>query len=133
MRKNSSKRHFNVAAGIIWKGGKLLITKRPEGGHLSGFWEFPGGKQEGNESLTQCLEREIREELGISIKPSRLLLTVNHEYGSKQVSLHFFECSLLSGQPQVLQCAEIRWVRPEELHLYHMPPPDQKIIPLLLS
>jgi mutator protein MutT len=126
-----SKPHFHVTAGLLWKDGKLLITKRPQGSHLAGFWEFPGGKQEPNESLEKCLEREIKEELGIAVKVQRSLLQVDHEYENKSISLHLFHCSIISGEPRPLGCDGIKWVLPEDLSEYPLPPPDYLVLPHL--
>ena len=120
-----------MTAGLIRQEGKLLITKRPAGSHLAGFWEFPGGKQEEGETLEACLQREVREELGIEIIPDGCLLSIDHEYQQHIVSLHFFRCHLMSGNPQPLECEELRWVCPRELDLYRFPPPDKSIIDLL--
>lgn len=122
------KPHYFVTAGLLWQGRRLLITKRPEGSHLAGFWEFPGGKKEDGESLEECLEREIREELNIVVRAEKLLFKVDHEYETRSVSLHFFRCTLLSGRPEPVGCDEIRWVHPENLSDYHFPPPDLAII-----
>jgi mutator protein MutT len=132
-RIRNSKPHINVTAALIFQDGNILITKRPPGYHLAGMWEFPGGKQEPDESLEECLEREIKEELDIEISADRLYSTVKHEYEKKIVSLHVFECTFLSGVPKAIECQEIKWVRPEALHLYEFPPPDQEIIELLVS
>jgi mutator protein MutT len=128
-----SKPHFHVTAGLLWKDGKLLITKRPQGSHLAGFWEFPGGKQEPNESLERCLEREIKEELGIAVKVQRHLLQVDHEYENKSISLHLFHCSVISGEPRPLGCDGIKWVLPEDLSEYPLPPPDYLVLPHLME
>ena len=127
----SSKPHYDVAAGLIWKDGRILITKRPQGSHLAGYWEFPGGKQEGEETLEKCLEREIREELGVSVRAGELLFSIEHEYGNKTISLHLFRCLQLQGQPQALEGQETRWVTPRDLDNYTFPPPDLKIIDFL--
>ena len=124
----SSKPHYHVTAGIIRLDGKVLITRRPKGSHLEGFWEFPGGKQEPLESLSQCLVREIREELGLDIEPGREILVVQHEYEEKKITLHFFQCRLVSGQPKPLEGQEMAWIRPDELAPCRFPPPDRKII-----
>ena len=124
-----SKPHFHVTAGLVWKDGKLLITRRPEGSHLAGYWEFPGGKQEHGESLEACLEREIREELGMEVKAVKHLLQIDHEYETKSITLHLFQCSWLSGTPTPIGCSEIRWVRPEDLANYQLPPPDLQLLP----
>ena len=110
-------------------GRKILITRRPEGTHLGGYWEFPGGKLEGSETLEACLVREIREELGIVIRPDTHLLTVEHEYPAKRVTLHFYACTPLEEtSPRGLEGQEIRWVRPGELPSFHFPPPDHQMI-----
>jgi mutator protein MutT len=130
---NAPKPHINVTAALIFQDGNILITKRPPGYHLAGMWEFPGGKQEPDESLEDCLEREIKEELDIEIRADRLFSTVRHEYEKKIVSLYFFECRHLSGDPKPVEFQEIKWVKPEDLNLYEFPPPDQEIIELLAS
>lgn len=132
--KNSeTKPHINVTAGLILKDGNILIAKRPPGYHLAGLWEFPGGKQENGESLEECLEREIREELDIDIRADGLLKTVVHEYEKKIVSLHVFECTHLKGEPKSLDGQEIKWVKPSELRRFEFPPPDREVIKLLMS
>lgn len=131
MAVKSSKPHFHVTAGLLWLDGKVLIAKRPEGSHLAGFWEFPGGKQEMGETLKRCLEREIREELGADVRAEKLLLTVDHEYRSRIISLHLFLCDHLGGELQPLGCEEMRWVCPKDLTQYRFPPPDERIIQFL--
>ena len=126
-----SKPHFHVTAGLVWKDGKLLITRRPEGSHLAGYWEFPGGKQEPGESLKACLEREIQEELDMEVKAAKHLLQIDHDYEIKSITLHLFLCDWLSGDPTPIGCDEIRWVKPEELANYHLPPPDIQLLPLI--
>ena len=128
MKQNNKKPHFHVTAGLIWQDGRLLITKRPEGSHLAGFWEFPGGKQESDETLKRCLRREIKEELGLDIRANELLLTVQHEYETKLITLHIFDCTSLKGTPQALERQDMKWVDPNDLQQYTFPPPDQKII-----
>jgi len=127
----TSKPHFHVAAGLIWRDGTVLLTRRPKGTHLAGYWEFPGGKQEQGESLEACLEREILEELGVRVKVNEHLLQVDHEYDEKSISLHLFHCSRLVGEPQTIGCDDMRWVNPQDLDLYQLPPPDIRIIPFI--
>lgn len=125
------KKKIAVTAAIIRHEGKILITERPEGTHLEGMWEFPGGKKEEGESLGECITREIREELGVQVNPEVLLLTVTHEYDLKIVDLHVFECALVKGTPMPLEGQKMRWVRPDEMSCLTFPPPDQKIIEFL--
>ena len=129
---HDKKPHIHVTAGLIRKDGKVLIARRPKGCHMAGLWEFPGGKQEDNETLKDCMEREIREELGIDVRAKKLLLTVHHEYDTKLVDLHFFECVLIKGSPKTLDGQEVKWVDPGDLIEYEFPPPDKKIIEFLI-
>ena len=122
---------IQVAAGLIEKDRRYLITKRPAGVHLAGFWEFPGGKRETGESLEQCLLRELKEELGIDITPGSPFHIIRHEYPEKLVELHFFRCTIRRGEPQALGCEEWRWVAPEVLANYDFPPADRPIIDML--
>ena len=122
------KRQITVTAAIIWQNGKILITKRPEGTHLEGLWEFPGGKKEESETLEECIVREIKEELGIKVRPEKRLLTVNHEYKTKIVDLHIFECTLVNGLPVPMEGQDMKWVRPHDMAGYSFPPPDIEVI-----
>ena len=131
MGNSPSKPHFHVAAGLIRKNGRILITKRPEGSHLAGFWEFPGGKQEAGETLERCLEREIQEELGVRVKAGELLYSLLYEYESKTISLHLFRCLDFQGQPKALEAQDVRWVTPQDLKKFKFPPPDLAIIEFL--
>jgi A/G-specific adenine glycosylase len=128
VKAKNNKPHFHVTAALIWKNGKILIAKRPKGRHFGGFWELPGGKQEKGESLRQCLEREIREELGMRVITGQALPMVSHEYTFKSISLHPFHCAPLEGEPKALGCEEIRWVAPSELVTFNFPPPDIGVI-----
>jgi len=129
LRKN--KPHLEVAAGLIQRHGKILITKRPAGSHLAGYWEFPGGKKEEGETLPECLEREIREELGVNVRVERFLCRVEHEYESKSISLHLYKCSAPDEEPVPVGCESLAWVEPKELGNFLMPPADEKFISLI--
>jgi len=131
VKGQDKKPHYHVTAGLIRKNGRVLIAKRPKGSHLEGYWEFPGGKQEKGESLGECLEREIREELGLRVKTDQAFLTVEHDYGSKAISLHVFNCTCLAGEPKALECQEIRWVAQGDLFKFSFPPPDMKVVEFL--
>ncbi len=131
MKEPVEKPHFHVTAAVIWKDGKVLIAQRPEGSHLGGYWEFPGGKQERNETLKECLVREVEEELGLKVEPIDTLMTVDHDYGQKRVSLHFFNCVAVEGEPKSLQCQRFLWAEPGELARFNFPPPDYQLIHVL--
>jgi 8-oxo-dGTP diphosphatase len=133
VKEKNPKRHCHVTAGLISRDGRLLVTKRPEGKHLAGFWEFPGGKQEENETLEACLEREIKEELGMEVHAVKHVLTIDHTYEDRSISLHLFECAEIRGEPKPLESPEIRWVLPHQLSQYRLPPPDLKILPAVIK
>ncbi|NQU13447.1 MAG: 8-oxo-dGTP diphosphatase MutT [Desulfobacteraceae bacterium] len=133
MKIQNRKPHFHVTAGLVWDKGRVLIAKRPKGSHLEGLWEFPGGKKEGDERLAECMEREMAEELGIRVRAEEALLTVEHEYPTKTITLHVFNCTSLRGEARALQCQEVRWVDPKDLARFAFPPPDRKVIEALIS
>src|SRR5437763_15979588 len=105
----------DVAAGLVFRDGKLLITQRPADAHLGGLWEFPGGKREPNETFEECLARELREELGIEVAIGELLESLTHEYAEKTVHLRFYRCQWHRNEPQALGCPAFKWVTADEL------------------
>src|SRR3954468_14591876 len=103
-----------VAAGLVFRHGQLLIAQRHAQSHLGGLWEFPGGKREPNETILECLERELMEELGIEVKIGPLVQTVDHVYPEKSVRLHVYRCTWSRHEPQKLGCPDFRWVTRHE-------------------
>lgn len=117
-----------VTAGLLFRKGKLLITQRPPGKHLAGFWEFPGGKQDLGETLEECLVRELKEELGVQVIVEDLIEKTTHTYPEKTVELNFFRCKLVAGEPQELECSAHKWVTAGELDNFKFPPPDYGVV-----
>jgi mutator protein MutT len=105
-------RPIEVAAGLVFRGGKLLITQRPLESHLGGLWEFPGGKREEGESFEQCLRRELAEELGIEVEVFDLAEELTHAYAEKLVHLKFFRCRWLRHEPRAILCRDWAWIGP---------------------
>src|SRR4030095_9474868 len=95
---------IEVAAGLIFREGLVLLAQRPPGPHLAGLWESPGGRREAGESWEACLARELREELGIEVKVAGLYSRISHSYEDRIVELRFFLCRLSSGEPRPLGC-----------------------------
>jgi 8-oxo-dGTP diphosphatase len=117
-----------VAAGLVFRNSKLLITQRRPGDHLAGLWEFPGGKREANESYEDCLERELREELGIEVEVLELIQSLTHAYPEKTVHLRFFRCVLRQNEPQPLACHALAWISRDELNDFAFPAADATLI-----
>lgn len=122
-----------VSAALIFHGGKLLIAQRHVDAHLGGLWEFPGGKREAGETFEQCLAREIREELGVEIAVGELFEEVTHAYPEKSVHLKFFICRLISGEPQPLGCAAVKWIEKPQLADHKFPAADAQLLEKLKS
>ena len=125
------KASIEVAAALIFDSDRLLIAQRPPGVHLEGLWEFPGGKREPGETYEACLLREIREELGCEVLVGPMLHEAEHAYPEKCVRIRFFQCQLVSGVPEPLECAALRWVSPDSLGQFQFPEADQALIELL--
>jgi len=123
-----NRKFIEVSAALIFRGGKLLITQRHADAHLGGLWEFPGGKREAGESFEQCLVREIREELGVEISVGKLFEEIRHDYTEKSVHLKFFLCKILSGEPQPLDCAALKWIDWPQLAAHEFPAADAQLL-----
>lgn len=122
------KKIVEVGCAIIRHQGKLLIAQRKYGANLGGYWEFPGGKKEKEESILDCLTREVFEELGVMILPEEELCTRWHDYPERRLKLRFYLCTWVSGKPVKKDCLDFRWAAPEELNRYLFPPADRDII-----
>jgi A/G-specific adenine glycosylase len=124
----ASTPHYTVTAAIIRKPGMVLITQRPLNGLLGGLWEFPGGKLLPGEELTACLQREIREELGMDITVGCLIGVYHHAYTHFRITLHAFACQPVNSvEPRPLQVNDLRWVEPSQLREYPMGKIDRLI------
>ena len=120
-----------VAAGLVFREGKLLLTQRYANAHLGGLWEFPGGKREPEETFEQCLHRELKEELGIEVQIHEVVESLDHEYPEKTVLLKFFRCTWRRHEPQSLGCPAFQWVSVAELDRYEFPAADARLLKML--
>jgi mutator protein MutT len=113
---------------VIEHRGRILIAQRPPGTFLAGFWEFPGGKRKDGETLEQCLVREVREELGVAIRPGRFVGRADHAYPDRDVVLYFVVCSWLYGRAAALECRAFCWAPVAELKRFNFLPADTDVI-----
>jgi mutator protein MutT len=119
---------IDVAAGLIFRQGRLLLARRRPGDHLGGLWEFPGGKREPGETFAECLRRELREELGVEVEVGEVIESVTHDYAARRVRLEFLRCRLLQGEPRALGCQELVWVSAGELRAFEFPAADARLL-----
>lgn len=120
-------RAIAVVAAVIERESRILITRRPAGTHLAGFWEFPGGKAQPGETKPEALAREIHEELGVFATVGEPLEIVEWAYPDKHVRIEFFRCAI-DGEPRPLEGQEMAWVHPAELGRYEFPPADAVLL-----
>jgi 8-oxo-dGTP diphosphatase len=123
-------KHLEVAIGIIHQASCVLICQRHNTGSFPGLWEFPGGKIEPGERPEQSLIRELEEELGIVVKAECLapLTFASHAYPDFHLLMPLYVCRRWQGFVEARERQALKWVRPNELHNYPMPPADEPLI-----
>ena len=122
-----------VAAALIDIDGRVLLSRRPEGKHMAGLWEFPGGKIGDGETPEAALIREMREELAIDTAESCLapLTFASHEYDDFHLLMPLYVCRVWKGTATPREGQELKWVRPDDLSSYPMPPADAPLVAIL--
>ncbi|WP_410510610.1 A/G-specific adenine glycosylase [Nodosilinea sp. E11] len=121
--------HKQIGVAVIWnEQDQILIDRRKQEGLLGGLWEFPGGKLEPGETIEACIAREIQEELGMEIAVGDRLCTVTHAYSHFKVTLNVHHCTHLSGDPQAIECDEVRWVTLDTIEEFPFPKANIHII-----
>jgi mutator protein MutT len=121
-----------VVAAVIERDGQLLVSRRLDGTHLAGFWEFPGGKLEPGEPHEAGLARELQEELGVDATIGDELLVTEHVYPERTVRLHFRHATIAS-EPRPLIGQDIRWIARAKLDQLRFPDADRELIDLLIK
>ncbi|MGB2765472.1 MAG: (deoxy)nucleoside triphosphate pyrophosphohydrolase [Propionicimonas sp.] len=116
-------RRIEVVGAVIMQADRVLCTQRGAGS-LAGRWEFPGGKVEPGESPEDALAREIREELGCTVKVGAKVVTTEHEYDFGVVSLTTFYCAVVKEEPTISEHTACVWLPPSELQTLNWAPAD---------
>ncbi len=123
----------HVAVGVIHREGRILLSRRHLDSHQGGLWEFPGGKVEPGEQVTDALRRELEEELGIRVQACEPLLEVRHDYGDKEVWLDVWWVGEYSGQEQGREGQPLCWASPEQLTALAFPAANIPIVEAVIS
>jgi 8-oxo-dGTP diphosphatase len=124
-----------AACALIDPDGRVLLAQRPEGKAMAGLWEFPGGKVEAGERPEKSLIRELKEELGIVVNEECLapLTFASHRYPEFQLLMPLYVCRRWEGIAAAREGQKLKWVRPNDLRNYSMPPADEPLIPHLIN
>lgn len=122
---------IDVTAAVIERDGKFLVCRRPKNKGNALLWEFPGGKLEVGEELSDCLIRECREELDITVSVGELVCESVYTYPDITVRLHFFRSDIVFGEPVCKEHEEIKWVEKEKLRELEFCPADREIISII--
>ena len=124
-----------AACALIDTDGRVLLTERPAGKSMAGLWEFPGGKIEPGERPEESLIRELKEELGITVREPCLapLTFASHAYPEFHLLMPLYVCRRWQGIVSGAEGQELAWVRPDRLRGYAMPPADLPLIPFLID
>jgi len=116
-----------VVAAVVERNGRFLVTRRLDGTHLAGCWEFPGGKVHEGETHEAALAREISEELNADILNLRKIFHTAHTYPERVVELHFFRGELM-GDPEPMLGQALRWIARDQFKSLDFPPADAELI-----
>ncbi|HWK95207.1 MAG TPA: (deoxy)nucleoside triphosphate pyrophosphohydrolase [Pseudolabrys sp.] len=124
-----------AACALVDADGRVLLAQRPPGKPMAGLWEFPGGKVESGERPEVTLIRELKEELGISVKEDCLapLTFASHAYPDFHLLMPLYVCRRWEGTATALEGQNLTWVRPNKLRDYEMPPADVPLIAHLMA
>ncbi len=122
---------YHIAAGIVAKQDKLLITKRKADGLLGGLWEFPGGKLNKGEQASAACIREIKEETGLQVKIDTHLATIHHAYTHFKIKMEVFCCSYVSGRVRLNGPVDHQWIKLKDISRFAFPKANLKFIPLI--
>jgi len=126
--KRKAVPHYDVGLSLVWRRGKLLITRRPPDVMLGGLWEFPGGKRHEGEALETTVHRELLEETGLDVTVAAPFVTARHAYSHFKVTLHAFHCTSSRGRVRLCGADGFRWVRVADIRRFPFPTGSLKII-----
>ncbi|HEV2294217.1 MAG TPA: (deoxy)nucleoside triphosphate pyrophosphohydrolase [Tepidisphaeraceae bacterium] len=122
-------KQVDAAIAVVTRGGRILVCQRHDTDTLGGYWEFPGGKREHDETLEQCLARELMEELAIRATPLAQLTLIEHNYPHARIRLFPFVCELEEGmEPRAIECQAMEWIDPPRVKTFRFPPANDALL-----
>lgn len=124
-----------AACALVDADGRVLLAQRPAGKAMAGLWEFPGGKIETGERPEETLIRELKEELGITVREACLapLTFASHTYPEFHLLMPLYVCRRWEGTVIATEGQQLAWVKPNRLREYDMPPADVPLIAHLMA
>jgi len=132
--KQKRRPHEQIGVGIIVNGeDEVLVALRPEDGMLGGMWEFPGGKQEADETIEEAVKRELREELGVEVTITKPFMKLDHTYSHLKITMHAYLCRLESGTPKAKESQKIRWITIDSLADIPFPKANRQLTEKLMN
>tara|TARA_B000000475_G_scaffold200083_1_gene162662 strand:+ start:232 stop:1293 length:1062 start_codon:yes stop_codon:yes gene_type:complete len=132
-KKTNKFPHYTIGVGVIWNKNKILITKRKKNALLGGLWEFPGGKILKNESIENCVKREIYEELSINVDILKFITKVKHSYSHFRITLHAYHCIYKKGKIVCNASDDWKWITPNQFKKFAFPKANHHIFPHILN
>ena len=119
---------IKVVCGIIYKDDKILLTRRKKGKSLEGFWEFPGGKVEKEETDTVALKRELKEELELEISELNYFSENKHNYNTFSIHLVAYKCTALDDPKKLVDHDKFEWVMVNEIGDFNLADADRPLL-----
>ena len=124
----TERARVEVAIALVFRDGRLLVTKRRAEAHLGGLWELPGGKLRPGETAEACAVREVREETRVVVVARARRDTIEWDYPERRVALHPVECDWLEGDGELVEVSDLAWVTRSELLARPFPPANAALI-----
>jgi 8-oxo-dGTP diphosphatase len=124
---------IRVVCGIIFDNEKVFIYRRKQGKSLAGYWEFPGGKIEGNESFEQALKRDLQEELEMEVVIKDFIGQFNYNYGKFEIELYGYESHLINYNGKLTDHDSYEWIDISKLYKYNLAPADIPLITMIID
>lgn len=119
---------IEVAIALVWRADRVLVSRRPEGAHLGGLWEFPGGKLRKEETPDDAAAREVLEETGVVARPRARRAPIEWRYPDRTVRLHPVDCDWIEGEGEPRGVSELRWATVPELGDLDFPPANAALV-----